>query len=375
MKIALIVERFEPRGGVEGVAWNVARGLAEAGNEVHVFTRRAARLEAPRSDAGGEIRIQRVRVPDAWQPLRVLGFSSAVARAAPRGSFDVVHSFSRTRHQDVYRAGGGSHADYLERAHRGLGLRVRRLSPRHATLLAIERAVFRDASQMIQCNSEMVRDELVARYQLPAERLVVIPNGVDLTRFHPDRREAACERVRASLHTGAGPVWLLVGSGFRRKGVDIALHALARGGPADAVLWVAGADAIIPWQQQADTLGVGRRVRFLGLRDDLEDVYAAADALILPTRYDAFANACLEAAAAGLPVVTSGANGAGRWIGASGLVIEDPEDCEGFAKALDVLAEPKTRARLGASARRRAEAVGWPQHVRALQELYARVRR
>jgi tRNA A-37 threonylcarbamoyl transferase component Bud32 len=141
------------------------------------------------------------------------------------------------------------------------------------------------------------------------------------------------------------------------------------------VLWVAGADTTTHWRRLANEIGVGDRVRFLGQRDDLEDVYAAADALILPTRYDAFANVCLEAAAAGLAVVTSGANGAARWIGDAGLIVEDPEDFEGFARALDALADPMTRAQLGSSARRRAEALSWPVHVRALRGLYERTRR
>jgi len=376
MRVALVIERFDPAGGgVEGAAWQVARGLAEAGEEVHVFARQVTPPPEPGSAGGGRIQVHRIGSPGGWQPLRVLGFSHAAARAAPRGSFDVVHSFSRTRHQDVYRAGGGSHADYMERAYSGLGLQARRLSPRHLTLLAIERAVFRDPSQMIQCNSEMVRDELIARHGLPADRLVVIPNGVDLERFHPARRGAVRERVRQSIGQGAGPAWLLVGSGFHRKGLDTALRALASGGPQGALLWVVGADAAAPWQRLADELGVGSRVRFLGPRRDLEDVYAAADALILPTRYDSFANVCLEAAAAGLAVVTSGANGAARWIGEAGLVVEDPEDVAGFASALGELADPVRREQLGAAARRRAEAQSWPEQVRVLLRLYQQMRR
>ncbi len=371
MRVALIVERFDPvGGGVERTAWQVAQALANAGDEVHVFSRRLARLPERSAAAGPEIRVHRVRSPGGWQPLRVNGFSHAAARAAPRGSFDVVHSFSRTRHQDVYRAGGGSHADYMLRAYSGFGLRARRFSPRHATLLAIERSVFADPTQVVQCNSEMVRDELAARHGIPPDRLAVLPNGVDLERFHPARRETARERIRQEVGHGAGPVWLLVGSGFRRKGVDTALRALARGGSGDAVLWVAGGDAPAPWQQLADELGVGERVRFLGQRGDPENLYAAADALILPTRYDSFANVCLEAAAAGIAVVTSGANGAARWIGDAGLVVEDPEDLAGFAQALDILTEPRIREALGASARQRAETLGWPEHASELRQLY-----
>jgi len=375
MRIALVIERFDPTGGgVEAVAWHVARELVEAGDEVHAFARRIDMPMESRSAAGGELHVHRIRSPARWQPLRVLGFSHAAARAAPRGSFDVVHSFSRTRHQDIYRAGGGSHADYMERVYARPPYRTHWFSPRNATLLAIERRVIDDPTQIIQCNSEMVRDELVARHGLPQDRVVVIRNGVDLERFHPRRREAVGKKVRESIGQGAGPVWLLAGSGFHRKGLDTAFRALAGGGPSDAVLWVAGADATTHWRRLAGELGVADRVRFLGQRQDLEDIYAAADALLLPTRYDAFANVCLEAAAAGLAVVTSGANGAARWLGDAGLIVDDPEDIAGFARALDLLADPLTRERLGAAGRRRAEPHSWSVHVQELRGLYERAR-
>jgi UDP-glucose:(heptosyl)LPS alpha-1,3-glucosyltransferase len=371
--VALVIERFQPRGGVERAAWTVAHGLAAGGDEVHVFAREvaeeAARGPEPRP------RAHRLRVAARWQPWRVLAFSRAARQAAPRGRFDVVHSFSRTRHQDLFRAGGGCHAAYMERAYGRAGARARRLSPRHAVLLGVERRVFGDASQTLQCNSEMVRDEIASRYAVPPERFAVIPNGVDVERFHPRRRREEGRRLRAALAPDAARVWLLAGHGFRRKGLDTALAALARRDVKDEVLWVAGADAPEPWRARAARLGLVDRVRFLGPRDDLPALYAAADALVLPTRYDAFANVCLEAAAAGLPIVTSGANGAARWLGAAALVVEDPEDADGLAAALDALGDPGHRAALGVSARARAETASWDAHLRALRALYARIAR
>ena len=367
MRVALVVERFEARGGgVEAVAWTVAHGLARAGDEVHVFARRGD------PTAPGGPTLHRLAVAVGWQPLRVLAFSRAAARAAPRSGFDVVQSFSRTRHQDVYRAGGGCHAAYMERAYGRAGARWRRLSPRHAVLLAVEGAVLRDASQTVVCNSEMVRDEIARRYGVPDERLAVIANGVDTERFHPRRRAGGGARLRQVLGAGSAPVWLLAGSGLRRKGLDTALTALARTRSA-GVLWVAGGDDPAPWRARVEALGLAHRVHFLGLRDDLPDVYAGADALVLPTRYDAFANVCLEAAASGLAVVTSGANGAARWLGEAGVTVEDPDDAGGFAAALDALAEPARRQALGAAARRRAEGATWARHVETLRALYARV--
>ena len=363
MRVALVIERFEPHGGgVEAVAWNLAGALAAQGADVHVVARRAA----PHPTAT----LHPVRVPTFWQPLRVLAFSRAAAGAAAAAGVDVVHSFSRTRHQDVFRAGGGSHADYLERSHGPVGRRLRRISPRHAVLLSMERAVFGDPSQTIQCNSAMVRDELARRHGLPASRLVVIPNGVDLERFHPERHRDARARLRGERAAGDEPVWLFAGSGFRRKGLEVALRALALSGSAGQ-LWVAGRDDVAPWQRRAVDLGIAERVHFLGVRNDLECVYAAADALLLPTRYDAFANVCLEALASGLPVVTSAANGAADTVADAGFVVEDAEDAPGFAKALGRLLEPAPRSAAAARARPIAERHGWDDCAKALLALYA----
>lgn len=355
MKIALVVERFEPSpGGVEQVVWQVARALVEAGDTVCVLARRA------RSMPG--VRLVALEVPAVWQPWRVLAFSRAAAAATRAGRHDLVHSFTRTRWQDVYRAGGGSHADYLERSHHGIALALRRLSPRHVTLLALERAVFADSRQFVQCNSAMVRDEIARRHGVPESRLVVIHNGVDLARFRP-----------ATHGSRPVPTFLLVGSGFHRKGVDVALRALAASRSSRSVLAVVGRDDPGAMRALATRLGVAGRVRFEPPRPAVESLYATADALLLPTRYDAFANVTLEAMASGIPAVTSAANGAAEIVDAGGIVIDDPEDVNGFARALDVLDDPRERARLGVAARSIAERFSWPAHVERLRALYARV--
>lgn len=367
MRIGLVVERFEPGlGGVENEAWQVARGLAAAGDEVLVIARRGR--PAP------GVELHRVAVPAAWQPLRVLAFSRAAARQARRTRCDVMYSLSRTAQQDVLGAAGGSHADYLERCHAGLARQLRRLSPRHRALLELEGRALRDARQRVVCNSQMVRDQLARRYAPAPGRLVVIRNGVDLDRFHPGRRARFRAPLRAELGAGSGPVWLFPGSGFARKGLDTALRAFAAGGPRGACLWVAGADRPTPWRSLAERLGVAGRVRFLGFRRDVPELLAAADAVLLPSRYDACASACLEAAAAGLPVVTSGANGAAELFGAAGLTVADPEDGAAFAAALDRLADAGERERLGRLARAAVEPFGWPTHVSALRKLFAEFR-
>jgi UDP-glucose:(heptosyl)LPS alpha-1,3-glucosyltransferase len=366
VRVALVIERFEPRGGVERVAWQVAHGLAAAGDEVHVVARKA--------DSSSSVQLHLVDVPSTWQPWRVAAFSEAAARAAPRGAFDVVHTFSRTRHQDLFRAGGGSHAEYMERHYTGFGTGWRRYSPRHRVLLAIERDVFGDASQMILCNSRMVQLSLARRYAIPDERLALIYNGVDLERFHPSRRATEGATMRREFGSQDALVWLFVGSGFERKGLDMALYALANTA-GDGVLWVAGNDDPTPWRKVADALGVGARVQWLGGGRDVAALCAAADALILPTRYDAFANVCLEAAAAGIPVVTTASNGAAEILGEGGIVVRDAADTGAFVVALERLASRAERRTRGAAARAVAEEHGWPQHIASLRALYARIAR
>jgi glycosyltransferase involved in cell wall biosynthesis len=114
-------------------------------------------------------------------------------------------------------------------------------------------------------------------------------------------------------------------------------------------------------------------VQFLGYRRDLPALCAAADALLLPTRYDAFANATLEAAAAGLPVLTSATNGAAELLAPGAIVVEDPEDVAGFAAGLDELGDPARRNELGRAGRGIAVGQSWLAHVAALRRLYRRI--
>ncbi len=367
MRVALVVERLAPSGGgVEAAAWQTATALANAGESVHVLCRE----HAGRPDG---VAVIEIRASALWQPWRVSAFSRRTGRALARASetFDVVHSFARTAAQDVYRAGAGRHLDFMRSTH-GRAAGLRRVSPRHAVALAADRRIFRDTRQWIQCPSRRVRDEITAGAGVDPERTVVIPNGVDTTRFRPGCDDAS-QAIRAAHARAGETVWLLAGSGGRRKGFDLAIRALARARGHDTVLWVSGRDAPGPWRALAQRSGVASRVRWLGARTDMPDVLRAADGLLLPTRYDPFANASLEAAACGLPVVSTRQNGAMEVIDDGGLAVDDPEDTGALARALDDLADPAARAAMGERARKRALVADWTSHAERLRELYGAV--
>jgi UDP-glucose:(heptosyl)LPS alpha-1,3-glucosyltransferase len=362
VKIALVVERFGPgSGGVETVGWHLARELALRDVRVTVLCR--SQTAAPPSGVG----VQTLHVSSFWQPVRVLLFSRRSRDAAGSG-FDVVHSLARTRHQNVYRAGGGSHAAYMEHVYR-LPRAQALLSPRHQTLLRIEEAVFRDPDQIVQCNARGSAMEIARRYRVPESRLVTIYNGVDTDRFHPEFRATARAEARAELGL-RGPTALFVGRGFHRKGLDRAISGLAAGASTDAVLLVAGDGDPTPYRRLARRLGLEERVRFLGRRSDVERLHAAADLFVLPTRYDPFSNASLEAMASGLPVATTSANGAAERIesGRSGLVLDD-----GFEQAFALLEHSYRLSRMGEAARTIAERHTWARHAEEVLQLYKRI--
>jgi UDP-glucose:(heptosyl)LPS alpha-1,3-glucosyltransferase len=148
-----------------------------------------------------------------------------------------------------------------------------------------------------------------------------------------------------------------MGTGFERKGLVYLLRALPAAGEK---IWlaVAGRDAEADtYRALARTLGVEGRVRFLGPVTHPELVYAAADVLVLPTIYEPFSNACLEALASGLPVITTRAAGVSEVLPdrLDALTLALACDHAALAERLRRLRDPHERRVLGAEARAVAE--------------------
>jgi glycosyltransferase involved in cell wall biosynthesis len=193
--------------------------------------------------------------------------------------------------------------------------------------------------------SERVRRQLKQHYHVPDERIVTIPNGINLSRFNPEnvRSRAA---VRRSLGIPADvPLVLFVGSQYRLKGLEFAIRALVEM-KTKACLLVVGRDTVVPFKRLAQELGVSDRVIFAGARSDLPTIYPAADAFVFPTLYETFALVCLEAMASGLPVLAAPVGGIEDYLrdGVNGFHIR--RDAKDIALKLDrVLSDPDLHAR------------------------------
>lgn len=288
MNVALVHRRFTEHGGTERFLVGLARFLRDRGHEVHVYCNEV------RPDLCEEpgLRFHPLPMLRLGQLAKLLSLWWSSGRVR-QGGHDVVMGFGRTRGHDVFRAGGGAHAVYLERCRP-----LWRLSPLAWIERALDRAAVR-AAQVVVSPSALAGADLVSRYGLEPGRLRVVPNGVDSQRFQLD--SAARARARESLGLGEGPVLCFLGTGFARKGLGEAV-AVARnlGYP----LVVIGRDRHIErWRARFP------EVRFLGAVTEPEALLPAMDVLLLPTRYEPYGNVCLEAAACGVVPVTTPRNG------------------------------------------------------------------
>jgi UDP-glucose:(heptosyl)LPS alpha-1,3-glucosyltransferase len=362
MKLGLVCRPFSFHGGVETATAGMVNALVRHGrHQVHLLTT-AGQFPAP----GVVVH----RLPVLGQPsvLRQLSFALAARRAMRREGFDLVQSHERGLAQDIYRAGEGSHRAYLQAMGRA-GLQV---NPQHRLLLYLERRIFtlRSARHIVAIAARG-REEIQRLYGTPPERIGVVYNGVDLERFHPDNRKRWREDTRSRL--GVSPeAWLVafVGSGFERKGLGPLLEAVASFGDRRTHVLVAGKGKTETYRETATRLGIADAVTWIAPRPDVERLYAAADVVALPARYEPFGNVHLEALASGVPVLTSALTGGAEAVrdGVSGAVVPavaTPEIARGLARIRD-----HDVARLAQAARAAAEPFTYEAQVDSLEKIY-----
>ena len=218
--------------------------------------------------------------------------------------------------------------------------------------------------------SERVRKQLKEYHHVPDERIVTIPNGINLARFDPSNASSRAE-VRLSLGvTEDIPLVLFVGSQYRLKGLEFVIKALAEM-KTKAVLLVVGGDIAAPFKRLAEQLGVCDRIIFAGARSDLPSIYPAADALVLPTLYETFALVCIEAMASGLPVLASPVGGIEDYLhdDVNGFHIQrDPQD---IAVKLDrILTDRDLHARIREEGLATAGNYAWEKTARQYLSLF-----
>jgi len=337
MKLIFIKKNFLNYGGAENYMQSLVqrfRGKAD----IHIAAKKWAAVPGATFHKIGFLSLSSF--------LSTITFNMNVCREIKKIKADCVISFERTTCQDIYRAGEGCHIEWL-RLRRIIDPWWKRytfgINPLHIALLKIEEKAFRN-TRLIIANSNMVKSQIINHYGIQGERIKVIYNGVDTKRFSPQNITRYRAQMRRELSISPeAKVILLVGSGFERKGVGTLIRAASvirsgTGSNSDIRLIVAGRGDINKFKGIAGKYGIQDRVLFPGSVNEAEKIYAAADVFVLPTIYDPFSNATLEAMASGLPVVTTQNNGASELIreGEEGFVTEDATDYRTLAEKISI---------------------------------------
>jgi glycosyltransferase involved in cell wall biosynthesis len=238
-----------------------------------------------------------------------------------------------------------------------------RVYPNSDTPLAV---VSRKAAKHLDC------------YYGRTDRVYVVYKGLNLSRFNPRVRASLRPDARAALGLAKNDfVLLLIGNGWKNKGLPCLLKSVGLLQDSRFVVLVAGQDNPAPFQAVIDRNQLGGRVHFLPPRPDVEFFYAAADVYVSPSIEDAFALPPAEAMACGLPVITSRNNGGSEMIshGSDGLILEDPEDARALAKWIrTLLDDTEFHSSVAENAARTAEKFTSENSTSDMEVLFEQVR-
>jgi len=248
------------------------------------------------------------------------------------------------------------------------------LNPTNRVVLQLEKKAVETGSKVIIAVSEGVKREILKYYNVREDKIVVIPNGVDLEEFKPDKKKRRKIREMYGIEDNE-IVIMFSGHEFERKGLRYIIEALPMIKDRDIIkLLVVGRGNPEIYARLAEELNVRENVIFAGFVPDITEYYAASDIFVFPTAYEAFSLATLEAVASGLPILATKVNGTEELIedGYNGFFIKrDPSD---IAEKINLLVEDDDlRKQMSKNARKTAERYSWDRVAKRYIEVYEEV--
>lgn len=382
MRIAYVIPNFDPsHGGMQRDAFETASGLAAGGNEVTVFT------SVPPPNLNSLPQRLKITILDHRSRQRHRVQQSLIqtvpAIIEEQGPWDIVEGFCRTPVGNVYRAGGGTHKAYLRQvnSYRHPYARLWELvAPKNHYYHRLERSIFGRSDVHYITNSRKTRREIIETFSVPERRISVIYPGVNTDQFSPERRVALRAQARRLWQVPDSSFTLaFVGTGFFRKGLAFVFQMvceLKARGIATTVL-VAGKGKLSSFGKLARHLGIDADVRFLGHQRSIVEVLAAADLFTLPSLFEPFGIAPLEAMACGMPILLTKNCGITELLTDSkeGLLLDSPEETACATDFLEELARNAAkREAMGRAARETAEGLGKERYCREVLQVYRSVR-
>jgi UDP-glucose:(heptosyl)LPS alpha-1,3-glucosyltransferase len=358
MRIAIIKSNYMPFGGGEKYAHYLVNAFAARGHTTDVLT-------AEKEEWVGGAGIHKIHIP--MSPvnnfLRLYTFNKGVVSYMRKhlDEYSCVLDMDRTVLQTHIRAGGGSHRGWLERRRKVSSLIKNvsfSLNPFHNYMLHIEKQSLKNPYlKKLICISRIVQSDFLKYYDIDPEKTVVIHNGVEWDSFAGPFRESMEQKdaIRRELNFKQDMHYFLyVGSGYERKGVNFIINALTLL-PRYCYLVVIGKDRNERrFKIMAHEKGVADRVLFLGPRQkrDVVRYLQGADSFILPSVFEPFGSAAIEALAMGLFTITSASTGCSEIIKEGcGTVVKTPWEIEDLAEGMRLALQSHDRTRIRESVR------------------------
>lgn len=299
MRLAFGLIKYFPYGGMQRSFLQIVRECRARGHEVQVFT---AGWEGAIPDG---IQVEVLPVRGFTNHQRRVSLADGLARRVARQSYDGVVGFSKMPDLDIYYGGDACFAEFVQQRNP-----LYRLTGRCRTYLALEAAVFqsRARTHALLLSAREV-DLYRGHYGTPPERLHLLPPGIQRDRMAPPDAETIGAQLRTELGIPLHhKILLMVGSGFRTKGVDRTMRAVAALPDRlrhQTALIIIGHDNFRPFNRLAKRLGIADRLLFFHGRTDIPRFLFAADLLAHPAYRETTGTILVEALAAGLPVLAS----------------------------------------------------------------------
>lgn len=327
------------------VNFELASCLARKGHRVTLLADRVEKELCGRDGVEWRRLPSQTRLPAL--PREILWSRKATAWLSRNGGrYDIVHlngaSAFVPHHVNTCHFVHGSFRRQLASEARPPGLRSRYHRVYTNVNCRAERRAYALAQRVVAVSGKTA-GELDRFVGVPRERLKVIYNGIDVSVFRPNPEARA--HIRHELEIASETFALLFVGEFvvPRKGLRTVLKAM-HGLPETVHLFVVGTGS--PSAYGDALAGIEERVRFLGFRHDVPDLYAAMDCFAYPTRYEPFGLVVLEALAAGVPVITTRESGSGELIehGRDGILLQGADDVEGLRRSIVGLQRDRTLA-------------------------------
>lgn len=321
MQLAFVLYKYFPFGGLQRDFMRIALECQQRGHQIRVYTLIWEGDVPP----GFEVLVAPVKaIFNHRRNEKLTDWMNADLAKRP---VDRLIGFNKMPGLDVYYAADGCYEDKAQNLRHGLY----KYWGRYRHFADYERAVFgKDAKTEVLMISEVQQPLFIKHYNTPLARFHLLPPGISQDRRAPPNAAEIRAEFRSEFKLADDDLLLVqIGSGFKTKGVDRSLKALAAL-PAELKkrtrLFVIGQDDPKVFQLQSTTLGLGDHVTFMKGRSDIPRFLLGADLLIHPAYNENTGTVLLEALVAGLPVLVSAVCGYAHYIAEadSGLVLDEP---------------------------------------------------